>query len=89
MRRNDELAKELLKGMTEEQKDLIYSYIRHGRVMSDIETELECQDPDINLTESQIDKAAELYVYLGEYDCNKTYWSNIDNVIELVRKEEN
>ena len=40
---------------------------------------------NIKLTDEQIEKAAELYVYEGVYDCNLSYWDNIENLINLVR----
>lgn len=33
------------------------------------------------------DKVAGRYVYDGKYDCNLSYWTNIENVVETVRNE--
>ena len=33
-----------------------------------------------------IDCAAERYVYEGDYDCNQSYWENIDNLIDAEIK---
>lgn len=87
MGRNDDLAETLLHGMPWDQEDLVYRYIWHKRVKEDIRIYLE-RNPGMCLTESQIDLAAERYVYYGEYDCDATYWNNIEYVIELVKEEE-
>ena len=76
-------TKKLLKKLTYEEKDAIYRAVWFDNVKSDIRAHL--AETDDTLTDKQIDQAAELYVYHGKYDCNLSYWSNIEEVINLVR----
>lgn len=75
--------KELLKTLTEEEKDAIYRSVWFDRVTEDIKSRLE--DTDDTLTQDQIEYAASRYVYDGEYDCTLAYWDNIDGVIQLAK----
>lgn len=55
-------------------------------VIADIESYAEnelCMD----LTEKAIKLAAKLYVYGGKYDCNLSYWQNIENVIRIASEQ--
>ena len=42
------------------------------------------KDNDMELDEDGIDKAATMYAMHGQYDCNLSYWSNIENVIKSI-----
>lgn len=72
--------KELLNTLTPEEKDGIYRAVWKERVIEDIKSRLE--DTDETLSDETIDKIAERYVYEGDYDCNQSYWNNIDALIE-------
>lgn len=42
------------------------------------------------LNESGIQEVIERYVYCGDYDCNLSYWDNINNLVqEALEKESN
>lgn len=77
-------VKELLESLTKEQKDALYRRLWYDYVCDDIRSYLE--DNEEELTEEQIEYAANLYVYDGEYDCNSSYWTNIANVVEIARE---
>lgn len=77
-------AVDILKGLTPEEEDALYRAIWKKHVIKDIESHLE--DIEETLTDDQIEQAADLYVYDGEYDCNLSYWVNIENVIEQVKE---
>lgn len=73
----------------EERNDL-YRYIRYLHVRKDIESQImqaplsdygitDANDPRVD---SITDKAAEAYVYGGRYDCDLSYWDNINNLID-------
>ena len=74
-------------------KDQIYRAIWAEHVREDIEAQLaqssmeyyedkyEVEFSDENM-KSIVNNAAELYVYDGKYDCNLSYWDNIDNLID-------
>lgn len=75
--------KELLKTLTEEEKDAIYRSVWFDRVTEDIKSRL--KDTSDALTPDQIEYAAFRYVYDGQYDCTLAYWNNIDGVIQLAK----
>lgn len=64
--------------------DMIYRKVRYQYVVSDIENRLEENEDE--LTDDQIAYAARRYVYDGKYDCNLSYWDNIDNCIALAKE---
>ena len=64
--------------------DMIYRKVRYQYVVSDIENRLEENEDE--LTDKQIAYAAHRYVYDGKYDCNLSYWDNIDNCIALAKE---
>lgn len=68
-------------------KDALYRYLWAEHVREDVQGRLEDYD-DIseNEYEAIIEAVANAYVYDGDYDCELTYWENIDN---LIRKMSN
>lgn len=72
-------ATELFSKMSESQKDEVYRMIWKDHVKEDIKDYSEKNG--YLLDESFTDSCAEAYVN-GEYDCNLSYWSNIDNLIK-------
>lgn len=74
----------LLKTLTEEEKDAIYRNIWFDHVVTDIKERLD--DLGETLTEDEIHFAASEYVD-GNYDCNLSYWTNIDNLITKAGNE--
>lgn len=78
--KNEAGMEELLDFLTGQQKDTLYRKLWYGHVCNDICTRLE--ETEKELTDAQIDYAARQYVYEGDYDCNCSYWTNIDNVID-------
>lgn len=75
----DEIIEEVKK-MSHYEKDVIYRYVWSEYVKDDIESQ--CESRDIMLTEEAIDEIVNRYVYEGDYDCNLSYWDNIDNLID-------
>lgn len=66
--------------------DMIYRKVRYQYVINDIK---DCiKDTGTELTDDQIAYAARKYAYDGKYDCNLSYWDNIENLIHLVRENE-
>ncbi len=66
-------------------KDDLYRKIWAEHVAEDIVAQLEARSNIPELTDEELDaaikKAAGSYVN-GEYDCNQSYWANIDNIID-------
>lgn len=77
-----ELFKALLDEQSEHEKDQLYRKLWIPYVMEDVKSHAD--DIGTKLTEYEITKAADLYVYHGKYDCNLTYWDNIESLIEIV-----
>lgn len=77
-----ELFKALLDEQSAHEKDQLYRKLWLPYVMEDVKSHAE--DIGAELTENQIARAADLYVYHGKYDCNITYWDNIENLINIV-----
>lgn len=76
-------TKRLLNILPLKEQDNIYRYIWHQHVMEDVRSHAETLD--IELTDDEIDTAAEYYVYDGDYDCNLSYWDNIEACIHAVK----
>lgn len=88
---NDKL-KNILDSLDSAEKDSIYRYLWAEHVKEDIESELpafeelieekcgitDLDDPRLDFV---VERAAEAYVYHGDYDCNLSYWANIHNCI--------
>lgn len=63
-----------------EAKDHIYREVWKEHVMEDIKSYAE--ENGHSLTEEELVVAADRYVYMGDYDCNLSYWQNISSLIE-------
>ena len=64
--------------------DMIYRKVRYQYVINDIKDRI--KDTETELTDDQIAYAARRYAYDGKYDCNLSYWDNIDNCIALAKE---
>lgn len=62
--------------------DQIYRYLWTDHVIEDIKSHMEKME--ITLTDEEIKTAAKDHTYHGDYDCNLTYWENIENNINNV-----
>ncbi len=85
----EQKVNKILSECDEETADAIYRRLWFYHVCEDInsyEVNMELEDP---LTDEQMERAAELYVYEGKYDCNLSYWDNIENVILLTLESYN
>ena len=87
--------KEIEKAMSKvpyELCDRIYRCLWFRRVRIDVKDRMvdEYEDyimaTDAKIVNNIIDCAAEKYVYDGDYDCNQSYWENIDNLIDAEIK---
>lgn len=70
---------DFLNSLTAQDRDEIYRYLWAQHVKEDIKGHAEDIDDDI--APDEIERAAYLYVYEGQYDCTLNYWTNIENVI--------
>lgn len=74
----------ILSGFKPRMKDALYRAVWFERVCEDIRAHEHDMGLDRLLTREQMEYAAECYVYDGEYDCNLSYWENIENVVRLA-----
>ena len=74
---------ELIEELSAAERDRLYRKLWYPYVVEDVEKRID--DLNIKLTENQIDNIATAFVYDGEYDCNLTYWDNIDNLIDRYK----
>lgn len=78
-------AKETTETMNAEEKDAIYRYLWREHVEKDVRSQLD-QNPRLEHLsdeeyENLIKSVATRYVYDCRYDCNLSYWDNLDNLI--------
>jgi len=75
----------MIENLSPQDKDDIYRYLWYQHVEEDVYgAASQLMDPEDNL--DIIELAATRYVYELDYDCNLSYWDNIDN---LIREESN
>lgn len=68
---------------SEKEKDIAYCQLWLPHVVEDISSCMkEYLENDQYLTDDEILHAAHRYVYDGRYDCNLSYWQNLENLID-------
>jgi hypothetical protein len=75
----DNKTLEFLNSLDVKEKDELYRHLWQNYVMEDIKEYAEALD--VSTSQEMIEIAAELFVS-GGYDCNLSYWENIECVIE-------
>ena len=60
--------------------DEIYRMVLREHVMIDIEEYSKSEGIEVD----NVEELADRYVYDGDYDCNLSYWQNLDNLIKGV-----
>lgn len=80
----DEKLQKKVDELSAQERDDIYRYLWAQHVREDVESY--SKNIGVVLDETEKDSIANLYVYDGEYDCNLTYWENIENLINQVTK---
>ena len=74
----------LINGLSAKEKDDLYRSLWAEHVREDVESF--CESEDIDLSENGIDCVVEQYVYEGKYDCNRSYWDNLMELVEEAAK---
>lgn len=64
--------------------DAVYRLLWAAHVAEDVKSHAE--DMDICLETGEVEIVVNRYVYDGDYDCNLSYWDNIEALIEDVTK---
>lgn len=79
-------AEQKVENMNYYERAAVYSVIRKMYVLEDVKSLLDCRDLDESLSDDEYnelaDTVAERYVYDGKYDCNLSYWTNLDTLID-------
>lgn len=73
-----------IKELTEKQKEEIYNERRKFHLKADVVTFAKYDYGE--LSEADLDIIASRWVDDGEYDCNLSYWDNIENLVRDVIK---
>ena len=77
---------EIMTSMNPDDKDALYRLLWSDYVYDDVQQRLEDEYEHVTFEndderEAFIENVVNRYVYDGDYDCNLTYWNNIDNII--------
>jgi len=62
--------------------DSIYRHVDAKYIKEDVISH--ASDLEVSLTSEEVNEVAIMYAYDGEYDCNLSYWQNIENLINEV-----
>lgn len=88
------VVKSMIDKLEPKDKDALYRYLWEDYVKKDVIQRFEEEFSDENdddMTEEKVDDIADIvvehYVYEGDYDCNLSYWTNIDNLINEALSE--
>lgn len=70
---------------SEYEKDQAYRYLWLSHVIADVETYMtEYLEEEKYLTQEEIEYIAYQYVYECRYDCNNSYWQNLESLIDEI-----
>lgn len=74
---------DILATWSETEKNIAYHQLWLPHVIEDISSYMEeYLETDQYLTDDEIVHAAHRYVYDGRYDCNLSYWQNLENLMD-------
>ena len=84
-------SSELFTEMTMKQRDEIYRMVWSDFIKDDVESYLEDEydgslPTDKNEIDAIIEYVANAFAYNGDYDCNLSYWKNIENLINEAKE---
>lgn len=82
----DELV-EVIDALPFEKRDAIYKHLRSSYVEEDFRNQLEGAYYPKEITDNDFKEMTRLYVNEGKYDCNLSYWDNINNMADEVMKK--
>lgn len=86
---NNMSSEEIASKLTYSQRDSLYRLLWAEHVREDVMSHIEERGDDIPEKDKEdlIETVANLYVYKSAYDCNLSYWENINNLIEASIKK--
>lgn len=68
----------IINSLSPVQRDLIYRKLWYDHVLEDVDSTFE------NITDDIKEEVARRYVYDGDYDCNLSYWNNLQVLVDDV-----
>lgn len=74
----DEQCDEIINNLSPAQKDLIYRKLWYNHVLEDVDSNF------VNASDDIKKEVARRYVYDGNYDCNRSYWDNLQALVDEV-----
>mgnify|MGYP007029261895 CR=1 FL=1 len=74
----DTQCDEIINNLSSAQKDLIYRKLWYDHVLEDVDSNFANVSDDIKK------EVARRYVYDGDYDCNRSYWDNLQALTDDV-----
>lgn len=69
-----------LLNFSDKDKDYAYRVLWKEYVIKDVKDVMERDDEFSSMNEGDIDIVADRFVFEGEYDCNRSYWDNIESL---------
>lgn len=79
--------KQFIDNCSNQDKDDIYRYLWSDHIREDVRSRL---NEDENISDAHSDDIVEMvveaYVYNGDYDCDLSYWSNIETLISQAKE---
>lgn len=76
------VSSDKINALSPDEKDQVYRQVKAKYLKEDIVSRSE--EIGKELSEEEIDSITDLYVNHGKYDCNISYWDNIDNLINNI-----
>lgn len=80
-------AEEIVEKLTAQQKREVCDLLRIGYVRDDVASRFKTLFPFKNASEDLLFAIAKNYVS-GRYDCNQSYWDNLDNLIKEAMNDD-
>lgn len=74
----DTQCDEIISNLSSAQKDLIYRKLWYNHVLEDVDSTF------VNATNAVKEEVARRYVYDGDYDCNFSYWDNLQVLVDKI-----
>ena len=66
--------------------DEVYRLIWKEHVALDVKKYIKDNDLDERDIDTIADQVSDAWVYEGDYDCNRSYWDNIESLVKEIRE---
>lgn len=90
MKTENNFIKDTITKWSNVERDIAYRQLWLPYVIEDVRAHMiDYLDEDQYLSDDRIENIANRYVYEGRYDCNLSYWQNIENLIDEGLRSKN